>query len=702
MNFELAHTPIEYIKGVGPKRGELLRKELNIHTLDDLLHHFPFRYVDRTTFHTISDIKTTEVDIQLIGKFKSIQESKTKNGRRILTGLFYDDTGSVEVTWFQGFKLIKDYIKLDKTYVLFGRPNYFNGTFSFIHPELEEKSNAEQQVASVLQPVYSTTEKLTAVGLHSKGISKIIQNALELIKGKWQEVLPLKVVEGHQLISREEAFLYIHFPQSEEQLQKARKRLKFEELFFIQISVVWQKMLVSQNNKGFIFREIHNHLRTFYHQKLPYKLTNAQIRVLREIRADVTSGKQMNRLLQGDVGSGKTLVALQAMLMAVDAGFQACMMAPTEILAQQHYQTISEMLFGLPVNVKLLTGSTKTAERREIHRMLEDGSLHILIGTHALIEDTVSFNNLGLAVIDEQHRFGVEQRGKLWKKNTQPPHILVMTATPIPRTLAMTLYGDLEVSVIDELPPGRKPVATYHVTEAHRLRLFGFMKSEIAKGRQIYVVYPLIEESEKLDLLALEQGIENLQRAFPLPDYQFSVVHGRMSPEDKAHEMERFVKGISNIMVATTVIEVGVNVPNATVMVIENAERFGLSQLHQLRGRVGRGAEKSYCILVTGNKLSSDAKVRIETMCRTNDGFEIAEIDLQLRGPGDIMGTRQSGLVNMKIANLATDQHLVQVTRDAALSLYKDDPKLTKPEHRPSLLYYQHLYASSASYAKIS
>lgn len=702
MNYELARTPIEYIKGVGPKRGELLRKDLDIHILDDLLRHFPFRYVDRTTFYTISQIQASESDIQLVGKFQSLTETKTKNGRRMLTGVFYDQTGKVDVVWFQGFKLIRDYIKTDRPYVLFGKPTFFNGNFSFIHPEIEEKNADEESRNSILQPVYSTTEKLSAIGLHSKGISKIIQNALELIRGKWNEILPDGIIKQFGLINREEALLGIHFPKTEEQLQRARTRLKFEELFFIQISVVWQKMLINTTHKGFIFDEKHTFLRTFYREKLPFTLTNAQIRVLREIRADVTSGRQMNRLLQGDVGSGKTLVALQAMLMAVDAGYQACLMAPTEILAQQHYQTICDMMHGLPVQIRLLTGSTRTAERREIHQMLTEGTLHILIGTHTLIEDTVQFRNLGLAVVDEQHRFGVEQRARLWKKNIQPPHILVMTATPIPRTLAMTMYGDLDVSVIDELPPGRKPIATHHITEAQRLRLYGFLKNEIKKGRQIYVVYPLIEESEKLDLLALEQGIENLQRAFPLPEYQFSVVHGRLSAEDKAFEMQRFVKGISHIMVATTVIEVGVNVPNATVMVIENAERFGLSQLHQLRGRVGRGAEKSYCLLVTGNKLSNDAKVRIETMCRTNDGFEIAEMDLRLRGPGEIMGVRQSGIVNLKIANLATDHLIVQQSRQAALQLYQDDPKLTKTENKATLLYYQHLYASHSDYAKIS
>lgn len=620
----------------------------------------------------------------------------------MLTGLFYDHTGSVDVVWFQGLKMIKDYLQTEKTYILFGKPNYFNGSYSFIHPELEEYGNLDVQNISVLQPVYSTTEKLTSAGLHSRGLSKIMQSALDIIKNKWNEILPSHIVEKYGLEHRETAFRHIHFPKSESDLEKARHRLKFEELFFIQVSVVWQKMNIRLSNNGFVFDEKYSFLRSFYLEKLPFKLTNAQIRVLREIRADVTSGRQMNRLLQGDVGSGKTLVALQAMLMAVDAGYQACLMAPTEILAQQHYQTLSELLEGLPVLVKLLTGSTKTAERRLIHSMLSDGSLHILIGTHALIEDQVVFKNLGLAVIDEQHRFGVDQRARLWKKNVRPPHILVMTATPIPRTLAMTMYGDLDVSVIDELPPGRKPIATYHITEAHRLRLNGFLKNEIHKGRQVYVVYPLIEESEKSDLLALEKGIEYLQRIFPPPEYQLSVVHGRMSAEDKAFEMQRFVRGITHIMVATSVIEVGVNVPNATVMVIENAERFGLSQLHQLRGRVGRGAEKSYCLLVTANKLSNDAKVRIETMCRTNNGFEIAEIDLKLRGPGDIMGKRQSGMVSLKIANLATDLDIIQCSREAALELYHNDPYLSKGEHLMTRRYYQYLFASSSGYAKIS
>ncbi len=702
MNFDLASTPIEYVKGVGPKRGELLRKELNIHTLDDLLRHFPFRYVDRTTFHTIVKIRSTDADVQIIGKFKNLQESRSKSGRRMIIGTFFDDTGEVDVVWFQGLKLIKDFIKPEKKYILFGKPNSFSRRLSFAHPELEEYGQDAEQGRAVLQPVYSTTEKLTATGLHSKGIGKIMQNALDLIRNKWNEILPPELCKKFNLIHREMAFQHIHFPKSESDLEDARFRLKFEELFFLQISVVWQKMLAQKNTKGLVFDQKHGFLRSFYLEKLPFKLTNAQIRVLREIRSDVTSGYQMNRLLQGDVGSGKTLVALLSILMAIDAGYQACMMAPTEILARQHYQTISQMLYGMPVVVRLLTGSTKTSERREIHKMLENNTLHILIGTHALIEDTVVFKNLGLAIIDEQHRFGVEQRAKLWKKNVRPPHILVMTATPIPRTLAMTVYGDLDVSVIDELPPGRKPVATYHITEAHRLRLNGFLKNEIKKGRQVYIVYPLIEESEKLDLLALEKGIEYLQHTFPLPDYQISVVHGRMHAEDKAFEMQRFVKGITQIMVATSVIEVGVDVPNATVMVIENAERFGLSQLHQLRGRVGRGAEKSYCILVTGDKLTSEGKIRIDTMCRTNNGFEIAEIDLKLRGPGDLMGTRQSGLMNLKIANLATDQLVVQQSREAAIHLYENDPELVKPEHQQTKLYYQYLYASGSNYAKIS
>ncbi len=702
MNFDLAKTPVEYIKGVGPKKGELLRKELDIHTLEHLLMYYPFRYVDRTNFNTISEIRSNDIDYQVIGKFRGLSENKTKNGRKLLSAFFYDATGTVEVTWFHGFKWIKEFIKPDLEYVLFGKPNYFNGSYSFIHPELEVKGEQVSVSFGKLQPIYSTTEKLSAIGLHSKGISKILQNALEIVKGKWNEILPQSVIEQFNLIDREEAFTQIHFPTTQEHLHQAKLRLKFEELFFIQVSVVWKKMFIKHNQKGFVFHEKTNFLKRFYREKLPFNLTNAQIKVLREIRADVTSGHQMNRLLQGDVGSGKTLVALISMLMAVDAGHQACLMAPTEILAQQHFQTISELLDGLPVQVRLLTGNTKASLRKEISQMLSDGTLKILIGTHALIEDAVKFKNLGLAVIDEQHRFGVEQRARLWSKNRLPPHILVMTATPIPRTLAMTLYGDLDVSIIDEMPPGRTPVATYHITEAHRLKLYGFIKQQIAKGRQVYIVYPLIEESEKLDLLALEEGIESLQRIFPLPDYQFSVVHGKMPPDVKAHEMDRFVKGISNIMVSTTVIEVGVNVPNATIMVIENAERFGLSQLHQLRGRVGRGAEKSYCFLMTGNKISSDAKVRIETMCQTNDGFKIAEIDLKLRGPGEISGTRQSGLARLKIANLATDQEIIQITREAAFNLYKDDPELSKPEHKNTKLYYQHLYAHNSHYAKIS
>ncbi len=566
----------------------------------------------------------------------------------------------MELVWFQSNPWLQKSLKVGSAYIIYGKPSEFNGQLSITHPEMDLYNPQVKQIGNMsLQPVYSSTEKLKKFNLDTKGIQRLQQTALETVFRSIDESLPQDVLAKHGLISRQQAFASIHFPSDQKELNQAIKRIKFEELFFIQLKLLNNKQLNTQKFRGQRFNKVGEKFNTFFNERLPFPLTGAQKRVVKEIRIDTNTGAQMNRLVQGDVGSGKTVVALMSMLLAVDNGFQACMMAPTEILATQHYHGLKQLVGDDIVNIKLLTGSTSTKERRLIHQALEDGSLDILIGTHALIEDKVQFKNLGFVVIDEQHRFGVEQRAKLWRKNVIPPHMLVMTATPIPRTLAMTMYGDLDISVIDELPAGRKPIKTVHFFESSRLRMFGFMREEIAKGRQVYVVYPLIKESEKLDLIYLEAGLENLQREFPLPQYKISIVHGKMPVKDKDFEMQRFVKHETQIMVATTVIEVGVNVPNASVMVIENSERFGLSQLHQLRGRVGRGAEQSFCILMSGNKLSKEGRLRLDTMVRTNDGFEIAEVDLQLRGPGDISGTQQSGVLDLKMANLATDQALL-------------------------------------------
>lgn len=617
---------------------------------------------------------------QVIGRLTSFREVGEGRSKR-LTGVFRDDTGEVELVWFQRISWIAKNLEIGATYVLYGKPTLFNNQLNFTHPELERYQTGGRTTGnSALQPVYHSTEKLKRAGLDTKGIQKLQENLQGILQGPVPETLPEYLIWRHQLMPLEQAYRFIHFPLQKSDLGHALRRLKFEELFFIQLKILNSKTLQTLRFKGHLFEKVGERFNTFY-QRLPFQLTGAQMRVVREIRKDTVTGAQMNRLVQGDVGSGKTVVALMSMLLAVDNGFQACLMAPTEILAQQHFKGIRKLLGeGLAV-VHLLTGSTPKKERREIHAQLEEGSLDILIGTHALIEDTVQFRDLGLVVIDEQHRFGVEQRARLWKKNNIPPHMLVMTATPIPRTLAMTLYGDLDISVIDELPAGRKPIQTMHLYESSRLRMFGFMRNEIAKGRQVYVVYPLINESEKMDLMYLEAGLEALSTEFPKPQYQISIVHGKLSAQEKEFEMQRFVKGETQIMVATTVIEVGVDVPNATVMIIENAERFGLSQLHQLRGRVGRGGEQSYCILMSGNKLGADSRLRLETMVRTNDGFEIAEVDLQLRGPGDIAGTQQSGVLDLKLANLATDQALLAEVRKAVLDVFAADPKLEKTEH---------------------
>jgi len=673
-------SPIEYLKGVGPQKGDVLKKELGIFTFNDLLQHYPFRYVDRSRFYTISEVSEEFPYIQLKGTITKITAFGDKRTTR-LTAQFTDATGSIELVWFQSIKWMREILKAGKVYVVFGKPSLFNNKFNIVHPEIEEAALQKEVTKGTLQGIYSTTEKCKAMGIDSKGILKLLKNVIHGLPSVLNETLSVSILGQQQLISLHEAQIQIHFPATTLSLEKAQHRLKFEELFFLQLRLLLNKQIRSEKFRGKLFSRIGDNFNTFYHHHLPFELTNAQKKVLKDIRVDTGSGKQMNRLLQGDVGSGKTVVALLSMLMALDNGYQSCLMAPTEILASQHFVTISELLQETSIKIDLLTGSTKAAKRRVLLEQLQNGELNFLIGTHALIENAVQFKNLGLVVIDEQHRFGVEQRAKLWNKDETLPHVLVMTATSIPRTLAMTLYGDLDVSVIDELPPGRKMIKTIHKFEANRLAVFGFLKEQMALGRQVYIVYPLIEESEKLDYNDLMAGYESICREFPLPQYKVSIVHGKMKPKDKEYEMQLFKEGKTNIMVATTVIEVGVNIPNASVMLIESAERFGLSQLHQLRGRVGRGAEQSYCILLTGSKLSSDARLRMRTMCQTNDGFVIAETDLQLRGPGDIAGTQQSGVLNFRIADLAKDTAILEQARAIAIDLLKHDAQLMQPEN---------------------
>ncbi|RZL15251.1 MAG: ATP-dependent DNA helicase RecG [Pedobacter sp.] len=683
------HTGIEFLKGVGPRKADLLLKELAIRTFKDLLSIYPFRYIDRTRFYKIKELSEELPLVQVVGRILAKQVVGEKHKKRLIAR-FGDETGSIELVWFQSLKWVEENVITGKLYIAFGKPSIFNGAFSISHPELETYPRPDGMAGNLtLQPVYNSTEKLKKSFLDSKGIQKLIGTVLELHASEIVETLPAYILSKYRLVSRKEAIINIHFPSSTETLQNAERRLKFEELFFIQLQILNSKQLRTLKFKGANFEIVGDRVNTFYKELLPFDLTGAQKRVIKEIRLDTQRGIQMNRLVQGDVGSGKTVVALMSMLLANDNGCQACMMAPTEILARQHYESVTALLKGSLSTVGILTGSTTKKQRTLLHQQLEDGTLDILIGTHALIEDKVSFKNLGLVVIDEQHRFGVEQRAKLWRKNIIPPHVLVMTATPIPRTLAMTLYGDLDVSVIDELPAGRKPIETMHLFEGQRLRMFGFMKEEIAKGRQVYIVYPLIKESEKLDILHIEAGIEQLSYQFPLPDYQISIVHGQMPNADKQYEMQRFIDGKTQIMVATTVIEVGVNVPNASVMVIENAERFGLSQLHQLRGRVGRGAEHSFCILMSGNKLSHDGRQRLGTMVKTNNGFEISEIDLQLRGPGDLAGKQQSGVLDLKISDLVKDQKILNEARNTVLEIFEQDPKLENQENQLLKVYLQ-------------
>lgn len=698
---EPLQTSIAYLKGVGPGRAEALGKELGIFTCADLLNFFPFRYIDRSRFFKISELLPNFAEVQLIGTITGFKTVQQKRGSR-LTATFTDSTGTMELVWFKGMKWVKDSIKLNTPYVIFGKANPFQGSYSMPHPEMELLSDYEGSLRTAMQPVYRSTEKLAARGITNRVMQRCIQQIINNMGGELQETLSEDILKRYRFVSKGDAMFNIHFPKSHESLLAAQQRLKFEELFFIQLQLIRKKIIRNTRFKGNKFEAVGELFNTFYKDYLPFSLTEAQKRVVKEIRKDLGSGAQMNRLLQGDVGSGKTMVALMLMLIALDNRFQAAMIAPTEILATQHYTTLKALLEFLPVRVSLLTGSTKAGERKEIHHSLQDGSLHILVGTHAIFEEKVQFANLGLVVIDEQHKFGVAQRAKMWEKNHLPPHILVMTATPIPRTLAMSVYGDLDVSVIDELPPGRKSIKTIHRFDKNRLAVFQFLKEEIGKGRQVYIVYPLIEESSQLDYKDLMDGYESIVREFPVPKYQVSIVHGRMKNTDKDFEMDRFVRGETQIMVATTVIEVGVNVPNASVMVIESAERFGLSQLHQLRGRVGRGAEQSYCILMTGSKLSEEAKTRMHTMVNSNDGFEIAEVDLKLRGPGDLSGTQQSGVLNLKIADIIKDGQLLFLARNSAIEVLKEDPDLALPKNKPLAITYQKIITNRENWANIS
>jgi len=702
MRDDVLNTPIEFLKGVGPRRAELLQKELGIFKFEDLLYHYPFRYIDRSRIYKISEINDSLQHIQLLGRLRNIQKI---GGRRIIrvTATLQDKSGSIDLIWFKGLKWILNSLKEGQVYLVFGKASRFKSSFNIVHPEMEEKSDSDNSTGPPLHPVYPSTDKLNNSGLGSRAVSKLVYKALNQVHQLIPETISGDVTSEFNLLPKKEALQQIHFPESNNQLSKAIFRIKFEELFFIQLRLLRQKLLNQHRFKGFIFEKIGPLFNEFYEKTLPFELTNAQKRVLKEIRKDLNSGSQMNRLLQGDVGSGKTIVAAMTALMAIDNNYQACVMAPTEILAVQHMNNIGSLLSDLNIKTHLLTGSTKQAERKGIHADLESGNCHLIIGTHALLEEKVAFKNLGLAIIDEQHRFGVAQRARLWKKNEQVPHVLVMTATPIPRTLAMTLYGDLDVSVIDELPPGRKAIETIHRKENSRLRVFGSIENEIKKGRQVYIVYPLIEESEKLDYKDLMDGFESITRRFPRPDYHVSIVHGKMKPADKEFEMNRFKKGETQILVATTVIEVGVDIPNASVMVIESAERFGLSQLHQLRGRVGRGAEQSYCILLSGHKLSEDGKTRLETMVKTNDGFEISEVDLKLRGPGDFHGTQQSGLpMELKLTNLSKDGQILGAARRAAQDILKVDPNLDKDDHVLVARTFHKLYARKMNWGRIS
>ncbi len=677
----LPSTPVEFLKGVGPKRSDALVSELGIRTCMDLLLHLPFRYEDRTQFHRIVDIQSDQTAVQLVGTILQAKEVRAARGGSRLVATFDDGESTMELQWFRGAKWILRNLPVQKRVVIYGKPNRYKGQWNLAHPEVELLSQHERRQGDGLHPVYQSTETLGRQGLNSQGLAKLIRNVLVEVAPRITETLPQHVCQSMHLLSRQDAIQRVHGPANAVEAEQAQNRLRFEELFLLQLTLIQHKKTLTEDLPGVRFEHVGEAFHGFYNDQLPFPLTDAQKRVLREIRTDMNTGWHMNRLLQGDVGSGKTLVALLTALIAMDNGSQATIMAPTEILAQQHLQGLRELLGPMAVRVELLTGSVKGAARKAILEGVASGEVDILVGTHALIEPTVKFARLGLAVIDEQHRFGVAQRAKLWRKAKVPPHILVMTATPIPRTLAMTAYGDLDVSVLDELPPGRKPIQTVHRTDASRMAVFQFLEDQIQEGRQVYLVYPLIEESATLDYKDLMDGYESIVRRFPPPQYQTAIVHGRMKPEDKAWEMDRFAKGEAQILVATTVIEVGVNVPNASVMVIESAERFGLSQLHQLRGRVGRGASQSFCILMSASELGQDARRRLETMCRTQDGFEIAEVDMELRGPGDMLGTQQSGVPDLKVADLVRDRPLLTSARHLATELLATDPMLSTPQH---------------------
>ena len=675
------NTPIDYLKGVGPNRSDILKKEFQIFTFKDLLYFFPFRYIDRTNFYKIKEIEKSSSDVQIIGKFLELRfHNNSKNNR--LIGVFTDGEKKIEIVWFRATKWIEKSIKLNTDYVIYGKPNWFSNSFSIAHPELDLLKDYKNKFIKGLLPIYSSNERILSKGITNKFFKEILLNLINSSLNKIIENLNKEINEKYHLITKYQALKNIHFPESQSMLSKSEFRLKYEEFFYIQLEFLMTNVSKKSKFKGFNFSIVGNHFNSFYNSHLPFELTNAQKNVIREIRKDFSSKAQMNRLLQGDVGSGKTVVALLTSLIAIDNNYQVCFMAPTEILAQQHFNSLNDSLRKINVKVEILTGSSSKIKRKDIFENLQNGNINILVGTHAVLEDNVIFKNLGYVIIDEQHKFGVAQRSKLWKKNNTPPHVLVMTATPIPRTLAMSVYGDLDISVIDELPPGRKPVKTVHRTDKNRLDVFKFLKEEISKGRQVYIVYPLIEESKKLDYKDLMDGYESISREFPNELYQISILHGRMKPDDKAYEMERFKNGQTQIMVSTTVIEVGVNIPNASVMVIESSEKFGLSQLHQLRGRVGRGSESSFCILMSSFKLSNDAKKRIKTMTSTNDGFKVAEVDMEIRGPGNLLGTQQSGILDFKIANIINDKEILESARKDVKNLISIDPSLSNLENK--------------------
>jgi ATP-dependent DNA helicase RecG len=682
VNNDFLNQSIEFVKGVGPSRSKLLNQELNLKTVSDLLDFYPYRYIDRSSFYKINELPKNNSEVQIVGKIRNISRTKIKFRER-LSCEFYDDTGKIDLIWYRGFLWVEEKIKIETDYVIFGKLNWYGTKVSISHPEIKTIQGFKRNIPRRLHGIYPSTEKLINEGVTQKYFIKIIFNLLTSIKNEITENLSKSIIKKYNLIDRYQAIINIHLPESQELLSKSIYRIKFEELFFNQIGFQLTKNERVSKLNGFKFNQVGNNLNEFYFKSLPFELTNDQKKVIKEIRNDFRDGKQMNRLLQGDVGSGKTIVSIMIMLIAIDNGFQCTILAPTEILANQHFNSIKELLNDLDISINLLTGSTRQSERKIIHNNLISGKINILVGTHAILEDIVKFKNLGLSIIDEQHRFGVAQRAKLWKKNNPPPHVLVMTATPIPRTLAMSLYGDLDISTIKELPPGRKKVKTVHKYDKNRLSVFNFLKKQIKMGRQVYLVYPLINESEKLDYKDLMDGYESIVREFPIPNYQVSIVHGKMSSKDKEFEMNRFINNQTQILVSTTVIEVGVNVPNASVMVIESAERFGLSQLHQLRGRVGRGSDESYCILMTKDKLSEDSKTRIETMVKTSDGFQLAEVDLKLRGPGDLLGTKQSGVIKFKLADIIYDSDILMKAREAAFNILKEDPKIKKTENFP-------------------